>query len=640
MTLGIGGWGSRRKPMSLVRALLRTDVTDLTVVSYGGPDVGLLCAAGKIRKLVYGFVSLDSIPLEPHFRGGPPERHDRRDASSTTRACCSGRCTPGRCDCRSCRPAPVSARGVMDVNPSLRTVTSPYDDGRGAARRAGDPARRRVRPPQPGRRAGQRPVPRARPLLRRPVPRRVRARPALRVVRADRRPPSEPARRGHRSTRCGSTASMVDGVIEAPNGAHFTTCEPDYGRDEAFQKAYVAAAGDPDDVGGVRRPVPVRRRGRLPGGRRRVDDRADRCSQCAELADVVVVAAAEAFRGDGEIFASGMGTIPMLGARARPRHVRARPAGVSDGEAFFVANDLPIGGTDKVIEGWIPFRWVFDTLWGGRRHVMMGATQIDRYGNSNIANIGPWEQPKSQLLGVRGGPGNTINHADSFWIPRHTPQVFVAAGRHGQRHRLRPGREARPPRCRRIRAAAGSSPTWPCSTSSRPGPHDAPRQRAPRGHASTRSSRPPGSSCVIAGDVPTSRARRPPTSSTVLDRLDPKGLRHREVAALIDARPLAHPALRPRRHRASRSCRPAWAGSPAPRLVSATANAGGLGILASATMDFDQLRDGDRRGQARTSKPFGVNLRADAGRHRRPDRPADRAGRAGGQLRPGARRRS
>ena len=68
MTLGIGGWGSRRKPMSLVRALLRSDITDLTVVTYGGPDVGLLAAAGKIRKLVYGFVTLDSIPLEPHFR--------------------------------------------------------------------------------------------------------------------------------------------------------------------------------------------------------------------------------------------------------------------------------------------------------------------------------------------------------------------------------------------------------------------------------------------------------------------------------------------------------------------------------------------------------------------------------------------
>src|ERR1700677_2492025 len=68
MTIGIGGWGSRRKPMALVRAILRSGLTDLTVVSYGGPDVGLLCAAGKIRRLIYGFVSLDSIPLEPHFQ--------------------------------------------------------------------------------------------------------------------------------------------------------------------------------------------------------------------------------------------------------------------------------------------------------------------------------------------------------------------------------------------------------------------------------------------------------------------------------------------------------------------------------------------------------------------------------------------
>ena len=68
MTIGIGGWGSRRKPMSMVRAILRSDVTDLTVVTYGGPDLGLLCAAGKVRKALYAFVSLDSIPLEPHFR--------------------------------------------------------------------------------------------------------------------------------------------------------------------------------------------------------------------------------------------------------------------------------------------------------------------------------------------------------------------------------------------------------------------------------------------------------------------------------------------------------------------------------------------------------------------------------------------
>jgi acyl CoA:acetate/3-ketoacid CoA transferase beta subunit len=144
------------------------------------------------------------------------------------------------------------------------------------------------------------------------------------------------------------------------------------------------------------------------------------------LADVVVVAAAEAFRGDGEIFASGMGTIPMLGARLA-RSTFEPDLLVSDGEAFFVGNELPLGGSEKTIEGWIPFRQVFDTLWGGRRHVMMGASQIDARGNTNIANIGPWSKPKAQLLGVRGGPGNTVNHATSFWIPKHTPAVFTSA---------------------------------------------------------------------------------------------------------------------------------------------------------------------------------------------------------------------
>ena len=142
------------------------------------------------------------------------------------------------------------------------------------------------------------------------------------------------------------------------------------------------------------------------------------------LADIVVIAAAEAFRGDGEIFASGMGTIPMLGARLA-RATFESDLLVSDGEAFFIGNDLPLGSSDKVIEGWIPFRSVFDTAWGGRRHVMMGASQIDRFGNSNIANIGPWKQPKVQLLGVRGGPGNTVSHATSFFIPKHSTKVFV-----------------------------------------------------------------------------------------------------------------------------------------------------------------------------------------------------------------------
>jgi acyl CoA:acetate/3-ketoacid CoA transferase beta subunit len=150
----------------------------------------------------------------------------------------------------------------------------------------------------------------------------------------------------------------------------------------------------------------------------------DGLANAERMANTVAVACAEAFRGDGEIFGSGMGTLPMLGARLA-RATFEPDLMVSDGVAFYVDGDLPIGGTDKVVEGWIPFRSVFDTLWGGRRHVMMGASQIDRYGNTNISNIGEWKKPKAQLLGVRGGPGNTINHAVSFFIPRHTSRVFV-----------------------------------------------------------------------------------------------------------------------------------------------------------------------------------------------------------------------
>jgi acyl CoA:acetate/3-ketoacid CoA transferase beta subunit len=145
--------------------------------------------------------------------------------------------------------------------------------------------------------------------------------------------------------------------------------------------------------------------------------------------EVCVVACAEAFRGDGEILASAMSTITTLGARLA-RATFEPDLLVSDGEAYFVANDLALVGPGeaaptKVIEGWIPFRSVFDTLWAGRRHVMMGATQVDRYGNQNIACIGPWARPKAQLLGVRGAPGNTANHTTSYWVPNHSTRVFV-----------------------------------------------------------------------------------------------------------------------------------------------------------------------------------------------------------------------
>jgi acyl CoA:acetate/3-ketoacid CoA transferase beta subunit len=134
-------------------------------------------------------------------------------------------------------------------------------------------------------------------------------------------------------------------------------------------------------------------------------------------AEVCIAACADAFAGDGEIMASAMGVIPMLGARVA-RATFAPDLLVSDGEATLL-------NADGTPEGWMPFRSVFDTLWSGRRHVMMGATQVDRFGNQNIACIGDWQQPKAQLLGVRGAPGNTINHTTSYWVPNHSARVFV-----------------------------------------------------------------------------------------------------------------------------------------------------------------------------------------------------------------------
>ncbi|MFD5339072.1 CoA-transferase subunit beta [Streptomyces hawaiiensis] len=134
-------------------------------------------------------------------------------------------------------------------------------------------------------------------------------------------------------------------------------------------------------------------------------------------AEYCVIACAEAWRGDGEVLASPMGLIPSIGARLA-RLTFAPDLLLTDGEALLVRPD----GTP---EGWLPYREHLAWVTGGRRHVMMGASQIDRYGNQNIACIGDWERPRRQLLGVRGAPVNTLNNPTSYWIPRHSRRVFV-----------------------------------------------------------------------------------------------------------------------------------------------------------------------------------------------------------------------
>jgi glutaconate CoA-transferase, subunit A len=232
MTVGIGGWGSRRKPMALVRALLRSGVGDLTVVSYGGPDVGMLAAAGRIARLVTPFVTLDSIPLEPHFRAARERAAFELTEVDEAMFMWGLHAAAGRLPFLPVRAGLGS--DVMRVNPGLRTVTSPYADGETFV---------------------------AMPALRLDAA-------LVHVNRADRFGNGrflgpDPyfddlfcAAADSAYLSCerivetaeldGATAPQtllvprhtVTGVVEAPGGAHFTSCAPDYERDEPFQRAY------------------------------------------------------------------------------------------------------------------------------------------------------------------------------------------------------------------------------------------------------------------------------------------------------------------------------------------------------------------------------------------------------------------
>jgi glutaconate CoA-transferase subunit A len=240
MTIGIGGWGSRRKPMAAVRAILRSDLTDLTVVSYGGPDVGLLCAAGKVKRAVYGFVTLDSIPTDPHFKAA------RQAGAIECTELDEGMFYLGLLAASQRLPFLPTRAGlgsdVMVVNPSLRTVVSPYDD---AEELVAVPALRldaalvhvnRADAKGSGQILG--PDPFFDELFLGAADRRFVT--TERLVATDRF-----AAEGPLQTLCISRL-LTDGVVETEGGAHFTACVPDYRRDEAFQKEYVAAAGDPD----------------------------------------------------------------------------------------------------------------------------------------------------------------------------------------------------------------------------------------------------------------------------------------------------------------------------------------------------------------------------------------------------------
>jgi glutaconate CoA-transferase subunit B len=145
------------------------------------------------------------------------------------------------------------------------------------------------------------------------------------------------------------------------------------------------------------------------------------------LAELLIVAAAEAWRGNGEVLASGVGVVPRLAA-SLAKLTHSPELMMTDAEAFLVEEPVPLGPRGEYRprpSGYMPFARVFDCVWGGRRHVMIGPIQIDRFGQTNLSGIGAREKPKVQMLGMRGLPGNSISHLNSMFVPNHSPRVFV-----------------------------------------------------------------------------------------------------------------------------------------------------------------------------------------------------------------------
>mgnify|MGYP002652461689 CR=1 FL=1 len=232
MTIGIGGWGSRRKPMALVTAIARSSLRDLTVVSYGGPDVGLLCATGKIKRLYFGFVSLDSIPYDPWFAEA------RLAGAIEVRELDEGMLNTGLQAAAQRLPfLPTRAGLGSDVPtyfPELRTVRSPYEDGSELIAMPALPLDAALvhlnRADAHGNAAYLGPDPYFDDLYCLAARRRYVS--CERVVDTEDLVESVPLQ------ALLLNRMMVDGVVEAPGGAGFTSCVPDYGRDEAAQRAY------------------------------------------------------------------------------------------------------------------------------------------------------------------------------------------------------------------------------------------------------------------------------------------------------------------------------------------------------------------------------------------------------------------
>ncbi|MFD9967851.1 CoA transferase subunit A [Streptomyces sp. NPDC059011] len=232
MTVGIGGWGSRRKPMALVRALLRSGITGLTVVSYGGPDVGMLCAAGRVRRLVAPFATLDSVPLEPHFRAARESGAIAMTELDEAMFMWGLHAAANRLPFMPVRSGLGS--DVMRVNPELRTVRSPYEDGEEfvavPALRLDAALVHLNRADRLGNGQYLGPDPYFDDLF-------CEAADAA-YVSCERLVDTAELTRDAAPQTLLVGRHSVTGVVEAPGGAHFTSCAPDHARDEPFQQLY------------------------------------------------------------------------------------------------------------------------------------------------------------------------------------------------------------------------------------------------------------------------------------------------------------------------------------------------------------------------------------------------------------------
>ena len=237
-------------------------------------------------------------------------------------------------------------------------------------------------------------------------------------------------------------------------------------------------------------------------------------------AEVCVVACAEAWRGDGAVLASPTGLIPGLGARLA-QLTFAPELLLSDGEAYL----QDAGG---LTEGWLPYRSVFTVVAAGRRHAMMGAAQLDRYGNQNISCIGDWARPTAQLLGVRGAPGNTVNHPVSYWVPRHSRRVFVEAVDMvcGIGYDRAAGAGRAGARFHELRVVVSNLAVLDFQT-----PEHAMRLRSVHpGVTVSEVVAGTGFPLVIPDDVPVTRLPTPQELALIRGRLDPGGRREKELA--------------------------------------------------------------------------------------------------------------